>query len=311
MMQIVFRLPGLNLPIYGYGVMLVIAFLACVQVSKRMALRKGLDPEIFINAALIALVTGVAGARISHVLENFATYTNPERSAWDNFADAINIRSGGLTFYGGFILATPCCIWYALKNKMPLLASMDIVAPVLMVGLGFGRIGCYLNGCCYGEICNPAFAQSLTTFPYRSNPYIEQFDYHLIAPPPQLLTDQGTLKDWDEIHREGLDVLANAQKALPVQPTQLYSSFTAFLLAGLLIAFWTLPHLDGRVFALMMMLEGPARFLLEMIRVEPAVVGRMSLSMLLGLVVFAAGVIMWCAIGATKKAPWEPTLAVA
>ena len=65
------------------------------------------------DAGLLALVTGVAGARLSHVLENIGYYTNPNRSLWANFFDAINIRSGGLTYYGGFLLAFPSLVLYA------------------------------------------------------------------------------------------------------------------------------------------------------------------------------------------------------
>ena len=312
MLREVFRIPWLNLPIYGYGLMLVVAFLACSHMARYWARQRGLDGELFINMALLALVTGVIGARLSDVLENWSAFTNPERSVLDNILDAINIRAGGLTFYGGFILAIPCCIFYIVKHKLPLLKTMDIVAPVVMIGLGFGRIGCYLNGCCYGEICRPPFGASLTQFPYLSNPYVDQFNRSLLHPPDALIehNPDGSieLKDWDTIRREGLTSLAEAQKSLPVQPTQLYSSITAFLLMGLLWAYWTMPHLDGRVFALMMLLEGPSRFILEMIRVEPPVVSghlgpidiSMSLSMVLGLLVFVAGAVMWVLVGCGK-----------
>jgi phosphatidylglycerol:prolipoprotein diacylglycerol transferase len=313
MFQVVFHIPWVNLPIYGYGLMLVVAFLVCVNVAKAIAYRSGLDPESFINAGLIALVAGIAGARLSHVLENWSTYTDPTRGFWNNFFDAINIRSGGLTFYGGFFLATPCCIAYAMYKRLPLMRYMDVVAPVLMIGLGFGRIGCYLNGCCYGELCKPTWAASLTEFPYDSNAYVDQFNRGLIHPPADLLAvspdGQVYLSTWDQVHAQGLTSLANQQHSLPVQPTQLYSSFTAFLLAGLLWAYWTLPHADGRVFALMLLLEGPARFILELIRVEPPVLTghlagipvNMSLSMVLGLMLPLAGAVMWVAAGRKKS----------
>jgi phosphatidylglycerol:prolipoprotein diacylglycerol transferase len=312
MLQIIFHIPFLNLPVYGYGLMLVLAFLACMHVSKRMAGQIGIDGEVFINATLIALVTGVAGSRLSHVLENWSEYSNPARTFAENFLDAVNIRSGGLTFYGGLFLATPCCLAYMIKKGLPIKKSIDIAAVCVMIGMGIGRIGCYLNGCCYGEICRPTYGSALTEFPYYSNPYIDQFHQGLLNPPPELvnmsITGAQTLKNPDQVKAENLTELASQQHSLPVQPTQLYSAFTALLLAILLWSYWTMPHLDGRVFALMMILEGPARFLLEMIRVEPAVLtGKfagipvsMSLSMVLGMTVFVAGLVMWAALGLGK-----------
>src|SRR3954453_13757129 len=154
MLQEVFTIPGLNIPVYGYGLMMVLGFLAALQLARFLARRSRIDPEIFVNAALIALVTGVLGARLSHVLENIGTYTNPNRTAWENFVDAINIRSGGLTFYGGFLLAFPCTLAYGIYKKVPAKRGMDIVPPCLIIGLGVGRVGCFLNGCCEGSECN-------------------------------------------------------------------------------------------------------------------------------------------------------------
>ena len=82
MLQEIFRIPGTNISIHGYGLMLVIAFLLAVQVARFLARRSHIDPEALTNAALIALITGVIGARLSHVLENFHQYTDPTRSAW-------------------------------------------------------------------------------------------------------------------------------------------------------------------------------------------------------------------------------------
>src|SRR5436190_23357804 len=119
MLQEVLRIPtpwGV-FPIFGYGLMLVIGFLCAVQLSKFLARRVGIDPELFVNAALIALISGVAGSRLSHVLENFAEYTRRDRSFVENLWAMVNIRSGGLTFYGGLILAFPIVIWYGIRKR--------------------------------------------------------------------------------------------------------------------------------------------------------------------------------------------------
>src|SRR4051812_20226011 len=180
-----FRIPFLNLPIYGYGVMLVIGFLLSLELAKFLARRAGLDPEMFVNAGLIALVAGIVGARLSHVIENWPTYTNPARSFTANFFDAVNIRSGGLTFYGGLILAFPLTVAYGIYKRVPIRVAMDIMAPCIMLGLGLGRVGCFLNGCCHGGACDPNFIGAVR-YPFGSNAYIEQYYDGDLTPPAEL-----------------------------------------------------------------------------------------------------------------------------
>ena len=330
MLQELFRipLPGSlpDIPIWGFGLMLVIGFLAALQLGKYLARRVGIDPELFVNAGLIALVAGVVGARLSHVLENLGDYTTvtATRSAWDNVLDAINIRSGGLTYYGGFLLAFPILVWYALKNRIPVRVGMDVIAPCLMIGLAFGRIGCFLNGCCYGATCELPWA---VNFPYQSLPYQDEFAQGTVAPPPELLVPlengRTRLVTRDELARGEIIVnratsatepvapraraLAAQQHSSPLHPAQLYSAITAFLIAGITLSYITLPHAPGRAFALMMMLEGVTRFVLEMLRTEPTVWGTpFSISMWLGLGLVVGGVALWVAFGRM----WSGTPAV-
>jgi phosphatidylglycerol:prolipoprotein diacylglycerol transferase len=322
MLQEILRLHlfGQEFPIYGYGIMLVAAYLACVKTGQWLGKFAGIRPELFSTAAALAMIFGIVGARLCHVIENLPEYTQPTLTFWQNLANIANTREGGLTFYGGFLLATPICIAYAIKNKIPVLVGMDIVAPVLMIGLGLGRIGCFLNGCCYGERCDnlPWAVQ----FPYDSNAYIDQFEKGELAPAPQLVTQDAAgrpaLVDPHGLEMRSspqLQALANSSRALPVQPAEIYSSITAFLLAGLLIAYFSIPHVDGRVFALMLILEGFSRFILELIRVEPPIwqlhfAGHSygwSTSMILGLLNCAGGIIFWAILPLNR----HPTPALA
>jgi phosphatidylglycerol:prolipoprotein diacylglycerol transferase len=295
-----------DLVIPSFGLMMVIGFLLALQLGRYLARRRGLDPEAFYNAGLIALVAGVLGARLSHVLENLSDYTNPARSGWANFIDAINIRSGGLTYYGGFLAAFPLLIWYAIRKKIPIRMGMDIIAPCLMIGLGFGRIGCLLNGCCYGAECSLPFA---VRFPYHSFAYQDQFDRGEISPPAELLVETSSgrvrLARIEELkHDPGARQLARQQHSLPLHPAQIYSAITAFLIAGITLTYFTLPHVVGRGFALMLMLEGVTRFILEMLRVEPAVWGTpWSLSMWLGVGMVVLGAGLWVAFGKMDTVP--------
>jgi phosphatidylglycerol:prolipoprotein diacylglycerol transferase len=305
MFQDLFRIPlpfklfGSNeIVIHGFGLMLVIGFLSAMWLAKVLARRSKIDPELFANAALLALFAGVIGARLSHVLENFSEFAAHP-------LEAFNIGSGGLTYYGGFLLALPVLIGYALWKRVPLRIGMDIVAPCLMVGLAFGRIGCFLNGCCYGAECDPNNVPWAVRFPYNSFAYQDQYRAGEVAPPAALTgtteTGRTVLRPRDQLSWDEKQIAA-AELARPVHPAQLYSALTAFLLAAVLVAYFTLPHTPGRVFALMMILEGVARYILELLRVEPAVVHvggyGMSLSMVLSVILVAAGIALWFVFGA-------------
>lgn len=302
-----FSLPviGNELVIHGFGLMLVVGFLVAMELARYLARRVRLDPELFANAALIGLVSGIVGARLSHVLENLPEYTRGDLSFIQNLRNAANITSGGLTYYGGFILATVTLIAYALWKRIPLRTGMDIIAPCLMVGLAFGRIGCFLNGCCFGAVCALPWAMS---FPYASPPYMQHVDEGKVRVPPQLIetNESGQFEPIEpaQLRREpyrSLQPLAAVQRSLRVHPTQLYSAMTAFALAGLLVCHFGLPHAPGRTFALMMMLEGAARYSLELVRIEPPVIGRLSISMVIAIGVFALGVVLWFVFGITAS----------
>ncbi len=330
MLQEVFRIG--NFPIYGYGLMLVIGFLAAVELAKFLAKRSKIDPETFVNAALIALIAGVAGSRLSHVIENWSEYTQADLAWYQNLFNMVNIRSGGLTFYGGLILAFPIVLFYGLRKHVPLRLGMDIVAPCITLGLAFGRIGCFLNGCCYGAECKLPWA---VEFPYHSSAYVDQVYRREIAPPKELLVAEGdgrrliskeelrnrqamvTVMDergkavMERIPLEAqLAGLAKEQHSLELHPAQLYSAFNSFLITAGLLAFFTLRPSPGRVMALMLMLEGATRFLLEMLRAEPAVLGRMSLSMVIAIVLVIVGAGMWMAFGERSSEPAGVAMAV-
>jgi phosphatidylglycerol:prolipoprotein diacylglycerol transferase len=311
MYPVIFKIPFLNIPIYGYGLMMVAAFLATQWLSTRLAKSKGIDPEIFVNATLFALIAGVVGSRLSSVLENLSEYTKPDLSIWQNLFNMINIRSGGLTFYGGLILACPVVIGYFMYKKVPIKLAIDICAPCVMVGLGIGRIGCFLSGCCYGATAEVPWA---IRFPYGSDAYVEQF-YNQVSDntaeklnhrvPAELIarTEHGIrLLSPAEVAKDpSLVAMARGEKSNPVHPTQFYSTFNSLLIMGILLIYFTLPHEPGRVFALMLMLEGPTRYMLEMLRVEPPILGPMSLSMVMGIVLFVAGAILWLALGWNQR----------
>jgi phosphatidylglycerol---prolipoprotein diacylglyceryl transferase len=301
-----------DLPIYSYGVMLMLGFIGALWLARALARRSGMDPEVFVNAGLIALVAGILGARLSHVLENIGTYTNPDRSAWENLKAAANLRSGGLTFYGGFIFAFACCVLYAIWKKVDVRRGMDIVAPCVMIGLGFGRIGCLLNGCCFGAVCDVPWAVS---YPYGSNAYVQEVEKEGRLPPPGLAILDGDRIDavpLAEVKRDAkLAQLAASEHSHRRHPTQIYSTLTAFLIAAVCVAYFTTNPPRGRVMALMLIVEAPSRFILELLRAEPAVIGHhsgkleflpaMSFSMVVSIGLLLLGIALWIIFGPKRE----------
>jgi phosphatidylglycerol:prolipoprotein diacylglycerol transferase len=190
---------------------------------------------------------------------------------------------------------------------------MDIIAPCLMIGLGFGRIGCYLNGCCYGAETSVPWA---VQFPYGSDAYLEQWHEGKIQIPADLIHSNGQAWKIEEIEsdralspeqRDHLLAEAHAQHAIAVHPAELYSTITAWLIAAFLVAYISIPHAPGRGFALMLIIEGVSRFLLEEVRAEPVftpfgrhLFGTMSYSMVLSIPIALLGVILWFVFGSER-----------
>jgi phosphatidylglycerol---prolipoprotein diacylglyceryl transferase len=299
MIRELFRIPGLDIAIYGYGLMLMLGALLAIWLSMALARRRGLNPDLFLNAGLLGVFAGVVGARAVHVLENLATYFPPGISTSEAIWGMINIREGGLVYYGGVLGAAPVLIFYAIRRRIPVRTGMDLIAPALMIGLAFGRIGCFLNGCCFGGVYDgPGSVQ----FPYFSDAYLHQVDEGLIEWPDQLLVEdaRGYFRPMppEMAARDPLlSEVAAAERSLPVHPTQIYSSVTAFLIAFLLLSAMPFIAVPGRVFALMLLVEPVTRFALELLRTEPAVFNGMSLSMVLAIPQYLVGVALWVGFG--------------
>lgn len=132
------------LTIYSYGLMLAVAFLLSVFLIKREAQRQGLNAAKIVDLALYLIIFGIVGARVFYVLLNLEEYLK-------NPLEIIMLSHGGLVFYGGLIVATITGLWFVKKNNLPLLKVADIFALYLPLAQAIGRVGCLLNGCCYGK----------------------------------------------------------------------------------------------------------------------------------------------------------------
>ncbi len=164
MIPVLFRIPGINLDVPGYGFVLMLGFLLAVMWAVRRAVRSGANPDIVLNCAFIALLAGVGGARLMYVVHYWDQYQR-YGAALDVFKAALDCRKGGLEVYGGFLAATIGTLIYFLVRKHSLRWYLDILAPSAALGMGLGRLGCFLNGCCWGSVCDLPWA---VRFPFGS-----------------------------------------------------------------------------------------------------------------------------------------------
>ena len=161
-----------GLPIHGYGVMMLLAVVAATLLAAWRASRVGLDPELIFSLAFWMLVPGIVGARAFYVIEYWSSqywpyYTAPDGGFWPLVGHVLNIAEGGLVVYGAFFGGVAGVLLFIRKHRLPLLALGDLIAPSMMLGLAIGRVGCLMNGCCYGGVCDHPWA---ITFPANTPP---------------------------------------------------------------------------------------------------------------------------------------------
>ncbi len=131
--------------IHSYGLMLALAFivssfLACIQAKN-----ENINPETIFNFIFFVFVTGIIGSRVFYVLDNFGYYLK-------NPIEIVMLQQGGLAWFGGLISSVVCGAFYLRRKKLSVYLILDLVAPFVALGQAIGRIGCFLNGCCFGKV---------------------------------------------------------------------------------------------------------------------------------------------------------------
>jgi phosphatidylglycerol:prolipoprotein diacylglycerol transferase len=142
-----------TLPIRWYGIMMATAFLVGLWTAARRARPANVSSEVITDLTMWLMGGSIVGARIVYV----TTYWH-EVFSGKPFSEVFMIQRGGLVYYGGLIGATVAGVGYLWWKKLPVWKIADIMAPSIALGSVFGRIGCLLNGCCYGRACDLAWA---------------------------------------------------------------------------------------------------------------------------------------------------------
>ncbi len=262
--------PTLFLPfIHSYGLMLAVGFYLGWWLAARRAREQGEDPDDIGNIVLLAIVAGVGGSRLLY----FWQYRKPGEPLWH----IIKVWEGGLVFYGGLIGAAVAVGLYLHWRKANVWKLADIIAPSAAIGQAFGRIGCFLNGCCFGGPCTRSFPLGVR-FPgifdakgaaTGSAPYLD----HLVE------------QHW---------ILDTARHSLAVHPTQLYASLSLFTIAALVLVAEPWKKRHGELFGLVILLNALSRMGIELVRRDSeAVVLGLKGGQLGALAVLAAGIVIF------------------
>lgn len=160
-----------GLPIRGYGVMLLMGLMSGVGLAMYRARRMGLNPDMIQALAFWMVIGGIVGARAFYVIEYWHQYRQP---TWlGTIKEIVNFTKGGLVVFGSAGGAGLALLLFVRKYRLPGLALADLVSPSVMLGLACGRVGCFLNGCCFGGLCDEPWA---VRFPPGSPAYLAQVE---------------------------------------------------------------------------------------------------------------------------------------
>ncbi len=269
------------LRVYSYGLMLGIAFLLGSAIMGRALKRRGLDPGIANTVTILAVLFGISGAKILYLLEEFQAFK----------ADPVHMifSAGGLTWYGGFLLALLAVSLYIRWKKVPFMKVWDCLGIALILAYGVGRVGCHLSG--DGDYGQP------TTLPWGTI-YAEG-----TAKPTMMLEDYfrrepAAAERW---HYDSLRVMVGGKDKLghlytkfdaqtPLHPTPLYELLLGIAGFFILLAVEKRNLIPGQLFMVYLMLSSCFRFIVEFLRLQPRLAYGLSEAQLFSIAIFVLGV---------------------
>lgn len=272
-----------GMPLHTFGVMVATGFMAGMWWCRREAERLGYPVDKVMDLTFWLMIAGLLGARGLFIIVNWGMYAQYP-------AEILFIWKGGLVWYGGLIGAFAVGLWLMRRWMLPVWATADLVAPGVMYGLAFGRLGCLAAGDDHGRLVESALRPEAR----------ELLDKGLLYGANDRLTKLAV----DTIHREGFDapwwslifdgrsLVQDDLVGLPLYPTQLMMSGKDMLIFAALVVLRRYKRFDGQIVASMLMMYALARYGVEFFRGD---LGRgfwipgMSTSQGISLAIFAFG----------------------
>jgi len=212
--------------IHPYGLLLAISFLVGILWAVKRAERRNLDKNQVMDLSLIILICSILGSRIFYVVTHLEEFRGHWIDTFNPFQSSGEIGIAGLSMLGGVLLSLAAIIVYSSAKKLSLLRFCDVVAPSFTLGLALTRIGCFLNGCCFGKPC--------------------RLPWGMVFPPDS--------------------PAGSTLPGLKLHPTQLYSSLFDWVLLGVLLVLDRKKRFDGFIFSIFFIGYGLFRFGIDFVR---------------------------------------------
>ena len=225
------------IPIFGYGLMMCLGFIAATLLAARRVERAGFPPETVWDLTFLFLISGVGGARLFYLIQHGDRVFKDCKNIGEYLVAVINLPDGGLVLYGGVVAGAAVYWWFCRSRNLPAWKLGDLIVPSIFLGIAFGRVGCFLYGCCFGDRCELPWA---VEFPVDGVPFKAQ-------------VQRGFLSE-------------DATSSLPIHPTQLYSVIDGVLLCLLTLAYYPIRARDGSVVTLALLTYPVTRFFIERLR---------------------------------------------
>jgi len=218
MRSILFQLGPIT--IFSYGTILAVSFVICLSLMISQRNRVGMSTQQVYDMAVWTIIGGLLGARLTYVIMHWDEFSK-------NLVEIVMIHRGGLAFFGSYIGGAAALILFLKRHRLPFLKFADFFSPFVALGHAVGRLGCFMNGCCYGR---PTECPWGVTFPAGSLP-ASHFGLN---------------------HR--------------IHPTQLYEFSLLIILFLILHRMDQRKKFDGQTFSLYLILYSLIRFLMEFLR---------------------------------------------
>ncbi len=277
-----------KMPVYSYGVMLALGAVSGIFLGARRPHVADLTRDEVFDFGLCLVLWGVIGARVFHVVFYQSKFFF---GSWGGFLHIFAVWEGGLVWYGAVVAGIAYLSWFVFVKKKTGWRGFkrlgDLMVPSSMLGLAFGRMGCFLNGCCWGKVVKGlpwavTFPGPSESLPGGSLAYRHHRNLELLND----LLRKGLIDNGEKMAL----IKGTAARSLPVHPTELYSLLGALLVWGILELTLRKRKFDCMTGFTFLIVYPIVRFTIEFFRADnPPYLG-LTFSQWTGILSFCAGV---------------------